>query len=239
MSLAKIHLKVFTVLEIRDKYYGQTPLSWAGEKGHLEVVKLLLGAGAKVDSKDDRYGQTPLSWAAENGHLEVVKLLLGAGANVNSKDDKYGRTPLSWAGYHGHLEVVKWLVLRGVPDITSDEYYVNALQAASIEGHETVMRLFLDNGTRFVWTNEERSKVCHERVSCDACHGRPIRGIRYKCKSCDDYDLCERCFENRETIHSEHKMFLDLPVQDPHAMLSKLGEDKDAVVQEKTPKKEE
>ena len=70
---------------------GRTPLSWAAENGHSEVVKLLLEKeGIDLDSKDIEYGQTPLSWAAENGHSEVVKLLLEKeGIDLDSKDTEY------------------------------------------------------------------------------------------------------------------------------------------------------
>jgi ankyrin repeat protein len=66
----------------------QTPLSWAAEKGHEAVVKLLLDKNADVESKDTN-GRTPLSWAAEEGHEAVVKLLLDKNADIESKDDKY------------------------------------------------------------------------------------------------------------------------------------------------------
>jgi ankyrin repeat protein len=61
-------------LKIRDAAYGQTPLSWAAEKGHEAVVKLMLEKGADLESKD-KFGQTPLSRVAEMGHEAVVKLL--------------------------------------------------------------------------------------------------------------------------------------------------------------------
>ena len=42
--------------------------------GHLDVVRLLLDKGAKVDlGKKD--GWTPLMSASKNGHLDVVRLL--------------------------------------------------------------------------------------------------------------------------------------------------------------------
>ncbi|RYP60125.1 hypothetical protein DL771_010613 [Monosporascus sp. 5C6A] len=59
---------------------GQTPLSWAAENGHMEIVQLLLDKGAELDSKDETYGRTPFSWAAANGHMEIVQLLLDKGA---------------------------------------------------------------------------------------------------------------------------------------------------------------
>jgi len=33
----------------------------------------------------------------------------------------------------------------------------------------------------------------HYRVKCDGCGVFPIRGIRYKCGVCSNYDLCEKC----------------------------------------------
>src|ERR1700754_2752613 len=75
---------------------GRTPLSWAAEKGHEAVVRLLVKKGADLESKDSRYSQTPLSWAAEKGHEALVRLLVEKGADPESKDSG-GGTPLSWA----------------------------------------------------------------------------------------------------------------------------------------------
>ena len=67
-------------IDSKDGLCGRTPLSWAAERGHEAVVKLLLATGkADVDSKDG-FGRTPLSWAAENGHEAVLKLLRSVSA---------------------------------------------------------------------------------------------------------------------------------------------------------------
>ncbi|CAI8041002.1 Ankyrin repeat domain-containing protein 50 [Geodia barretti] len=53
---------------------GSTALLAAGWKGHSEVVKLLLGAGARdIPNKD---GNTALSMARANNHNDVVQYLL-------------------------------------------------------------------------------------------------------------------------------------------------------------------
>ncbi len=34
----------------------------------------------------------------------------------------------------------------------------------------------------------------HENIVCDACREAPIIGMRWKCASCYDYDLCTVCY---------------------------------------------
>ncbi|KAL0279104.1 UNVERIFIED_CONTAM: hypothetical protein PYX00_000725 [Menopon gallinae] len=43
----------------------------------------------------------------------------------------------------------------------------------------------------------------HEGVYCDGCHNE-VKGYRYKCLQCSNYDLCENC--ERQHLHSEHWM---------------------------------
>ena len=59
------------------------PLHTACRKGHLEIVKLLLQAGAGVDVGDGKYNSTPLLSACEEGQKEVaVYLIREAGCKV-------------------------------------------------------------------------------------------------------------------------------------------------------------
>jgi ankyrin repeat protein len=56
--------------------YGATALFKAAERGHTEIVKLLLARGADVTVKDTFYNATAMTWAVSNGHVEIVRALL-------------------------------------------------------------------------------------------------------------------------------------------------------------------
>ncbi|CAF1631145.1 unnamed protein product, partial [Adineta ricciae] len=64
----------------------------------------------------------------------------------------------------------------------------------------------------------------HESISCDGCRAESIKGLRFKCDSCPNYDLCERCAENgvttknHDTSHSliliPRRAIQQIPVED-------------------------
>ncbi|XP_042208611.1 transient receptor potential channel pyrexia-like isoform X2 [Homarus americanus] len=74
---------------------NKTPLICASERGFLEAVVELLGAGANV-SIADAAGATPLHMAAGGGHLSTARLLLAHGAHVDPLD-AHASTPLHYA----------------------------------------------------------------------------------------------------------------------------------------------
>lgn len=73
----------------------------------------------------------------------------------------------------------------------------------------------------------------HQRTTCDSCDSCPIRGLRFKCDQCNDYDLCLACFVNEKTSlnhHADHPMIVFISNQrldiSPNniELLDKLGE---------------
>ena len=73
-----------------------TPLHFAAQSGHVECCKLLLKAGAKVNSRGTKRNDTPLHLCAFKGHLACVEYLLKKNADMGLKN-KVGRTPLDVA----------------------------------------------------------------------------------------------------------------------------------------------
>jgi hypothetical protein len=53
----------------------------------------------------------------------------------------------------------------------------------------------------------------HRGITCNNCNSSPIRGIRYKCGNCVDYDLCENCesFECHYKTHVFIKIRIPIP----------------------------
>ncbi|KAL2813763.1 ankyrin repeat-containing domain protein [Aspergillus cavernicola] len=71
---------------------NQYPLLLAAEKGHTNIVALLLSRNADVHLADTQ-GRTALSWASAAGKINTMTQLLDAGALPNVADED-GYTPL-------------------------------------------------------------------------------------------------------------------------------------------------
>ena len=78
-----------------------TALMAAAQNGNLEVARLLVSWGAKIEASDD-YGHTPLMWAVWHGHDHMVNFLPRKGAHHN-RPGNGGWTPLCRAAY-GHCD---------------------------------------------------------------------------------------------------------------------------------------
>ncbi|KAL4775267.1 hypothetical protein BDW60DRAFT_204532 [Aspergillus nidulans var. acristatus] len=81
---AKLLISKHARLISRKDNYGRTPLSWAVNQGHREMVELLLDHGARVNFKD-RSMLTALHIAVTGQHRDVVAVLLEHGARLESK----------------------------------------------------------------------------------------------------------------------------------------------------------
>lgn len=104
-------------------------LRWAAQKGHLEIVKLLLPISDPKANKSQA-----IRYAAQNGHLEIVKFLLPVS---DPKADK--NHALRYAAHNGYLEIVKLLLPLSDPK----EYGSEALRLAAAKGYLEIVKLLL------------------------------------------------------------------------------------------------
>jgi ankyrin repeat protein len=132
-------------------YYSRTALQAAAgaSRGDLEVVQMLLDAGANVNAPAaHRFGITALQGAASRGYIAIVFMLLKARADINAPGASYeGRTALEAAAEHGRLDVVQLLLNSNDSGISSEiRGYENSIVLAKKNGHLTVAKLLEDSG---------------------------------------------------------------------------------------------
>src|SRR5262245_27045617 len=84
---------------------GRRPLNYAAIGNNVAIIKMLLAAGAGIDSVN-LTGFTALHHAAEVGRLEAAQALLDAGANPLAKNVA-GLTPAEIARERGNAAVAE------------------------------------------------------------------------------------------------------------------------------------
>ena len=82
-SVQVLHAAFDAGVPVDTKFrYERTALSFAADRGHVDVVKLLLERGADINAKDTFYNTTALNWAVSPAlertprHTEVVRVML-------------------------------------------------------------------------------------------------------------------------------------------------------------------
>jgi ankyrin repeat protein len=126
------------------------PLHFLCRFGHEECVKLLLNAGAEVESRS-KYGITALMIACFHGHEGVAGSLLGHGADVEARPTQAVPnltvcTPLFYAAKEGHHRVVRLLLQKKAETEARNEDGLSPLHIASEEGRDGVVRRLIRDG---------------------------------------------------------------------------------------------
>ncbi|CAG8215490.1 unnamed protein product [Penicillium salamii] len=124
----------------------RTPLSWAAQIGHADVVSALLSAKETDPNTPDKDLRTPLLWAAgkavhhidrgtfsrispgtdqfiRGDHLAVVKALLSVEGIQVDRPDNRGRTPLTVAAGSGAESAVEEILRTGKADPNSRDVF--------------------------------------------------------------------------------------------------------------------
>ena len=136
-----------------ESFQQTTALMWAAAEGHIEVVDLLIEAGADpnrqahITSLTQRHnadhptgGFTALMYAARSGNDELVRRLVQRGANVNLKNGD-GASAAMIAMYNDRFDVAATLLELG-SDVNDGSLYV------AVEMRDATIDQFAFDGSR-------------------------------------------------------------------------------------------
>ena len=126
---------------------GRTALDYAVDGGHLDAVRLLIGAGADVAGSVHSAGR-PLHRTLAANHPEVARLLIEAGADVKARG-RNGLAPLHLAVGWNQKALVELLLAKGA-DVNAQDGEGGGngtpLHYAARGGHVEIVKLLLAGG---------------------------------------------------------------------------------------------
>ncbi|CAL1682578.1 unnamed protein product [Lasius platythorax] len=138
--------ELISFFDLSHSQAGYVLLCDAVENKHIEVSKLLLTNGSRVNSKNKTPSNTPLHFAVLNGDIEIVKLLLDSDANIDAKN-QYGRTPFHNAVENKKMEIIELLLNRGADVNARNSNSITPLHLAVEKGNnEEIIKLLLSRG---------------------------------------------------------------------------------------------
>ncbi len=125
---------------------GTTALHWAAFHDDVEMMKMLLAAGANPKAATRDGAITPLFMACTNGSAPAIEALLAAGADANAANAN-GTTALMTAAASGSVPALKVLLDHGA-DIKAKEsvHGQTALMFAAALGRTDAVRFLLSRG---------------------------------------------------------------------------------------------
>ncbi|MHC5180966.1 MAG: ankyrin repeat domain-containing protein [Planctomycetota bacterium] len=150
-------------------YQGITPLTLSITNGDIEMTKMFLDAGARLDTVD-KLGNTPLDWAIGpkkgiKDNYEFMKLLIEKGAPIDGVDNS--NIPIFGAIGARDNQALKILVQNGadvnIYDWTEQTPLMQAIHSDNIKGLE----ILLKNGA------DINKKNKYEMSALDVLNRRP------------------------------------------------------------------
>lgn len=120
--------------EVIDTHWTGEALGEAAKKDLADCTRVLLAAGADVDTTD-HLGRTPLYFACENNSLACIRALVAAGANPVAEDTAHNSPVRLAISYNPSLPTLQTLIESGID--------INARHAS--DGRAALHVVFEDN----------------------------------------------------------------------------------------------
>ena len=135
-------------LQLPEMKYGNSnemhPLMMAVREGNIEIVQILIDAGADVNIHG-RGNNTPLLIACRSGNIEIVKTLLAARVDLHGRDGE-GANALMWSARFGYSSIVELLLKHGANVNAQAENGTTALMLAAGPGRGRVVEMLVSAG---------------------------------------------------------------------------------------------
>lgn len=163
-----IHQNMARIYE-RHHITKDTPLHLAARKGHLDIVKLLIGAGAFINVPNCE-GHFPIHVAAAAGKTEVVDTLLAAGSRCNAKDKPDKNTPLHLACSRGHNAIVRLLIAAGAKVNQKNRNRSRPLHLACAKGALPAVEELIEAGAKIHAEDETGETALHKAAQGGFTH---------------------------------------------------------------------
>ena len=126
---------------------GMTALHWAAESGNVEIVAMLIFAGANLEGVTRLGDYTPLHLASKAGQGPAAETLLEAGADANAITSTGAARPLHFAAAAGSARTVTALLDHGAEiDAKESQWEQTPLMFAAAFNRIEAVNLLVERG---------------------------------------------------------------------------------------------
>ncbi len=141
---------------------GVTPLMYAVQEGHFDVVKILVLNGADVNKVPDN-GNSALIAAVLADSLDIAEYLIRHGADIDQAD--YNKvTPLMQSVANGSYYMTDMLLYYGADVLKKDIHGTDALMLSSLLGLYEIDSLLIEHGANVNSTDNKLLTPLHMAV---------------------------------------------------------------------------
>ena len=168
-----------------------------------EVHEGDVGRVVKLDRDNLHDLNVQVDWQRKGGTYWVryihIELLAAAAAASSASISGSAATPIKVGDR-----------VRVKPSVSNPKYkwgVINHLSVGvvtAIEGRDVTVDFPQQNHWVGVLSEMEPVPSCHPGVTCDGCQTCPIAGARFRCKVCDNFDFCEKCFYGSRNRGHKH-----------------------------------
>ena len=139
--------------------FRETALTIAASQGHVDVLSILIAAGASLDAADEKMA-TPLMRACESGRDLIVERLLLAGADTGRVNRRgYNVLHVMATQYNDRLGIVERLLRAGAPVDSEEPHGYTALMLTAAHGRQALVEKLLGAGAAVNHVNKQGSSI--------------------------------------------------------------------------------